>query len=226
MKKFVSILLIFAIILSVCSCGKDSAVIEVENKISSIGEVDLNSGEKLHEISLYYEALTESQKNQVENHFDLVKAIDTYNSIVKASQVISGVSKSVYEEGVAILDDIIDISTDTEVTKYIDIPLKEALAELQGVLKMSLELNSNPSSEERKFKELVDLLCIGYIEADWHYLVFLYSGNQDLVELVAISIDEKNEYKGIIQRIKDGSVTNVSDMDKEISKIEKIRDSY
>ena len=223
MKKFVSLIITLSVILSLGSCGKSSAVIESEQMIDSIGEVDLNSYGKIHEAELYYESLTDEQKNQVENHVVLVKAIDTYNTLVKKSQVISGVSKEVYESGVAIIKEVTSISMDTKVSKYLDLGNKDVIKKLkEDGFTFELVLGEKTSSEEKTYKELVDKLCYNYIDELWTYEVMLKSGNSALVEIIADSISIMQDYKAIANQIINGDITDSSGMKQAIRQIEKL----
>lgn len=74
MKKMISILLVFAMVLPLCGCGKSKAVTNVEELISAIGEVSLESGEAIASAQRAYDALTGKEKAEVENYNQLIEA--------------------------------------------------------------------------------------------------------------------------------------------------------
>lgn len=72
MKKLVALLLVSALALSLCSCGKSKAVTNVEDLISAIGEVSLDSGEAIASAQEAFDALSPDEKSDVENYYILV----------------------------------------------------------------------------------------------------------------------------------------------------------
>ncbi len=98
MKKKISIFVVFLLICILPACGKNSAVKDVEKRISTIGEIDENSGDKIAEIEKYYEALTENQKDQVENYVELVQAREDYDNLVLTDKIISEINEFIEVE--------------------------------------------------------------------------------------------------------------------------------
>ena len=64
-----------------------NAVDIVEELIDAIGEVTLNSKDAIDEAREAYEALTDSQKNLVENYNDLLNAESRYEALLKAEKL-------------------------------------------------------------------------------------------------------------------------------------------
>lgn len=71
MKKVIAMLLVLAMALPLCGCGKSEAVKNVEALISSIGTVTLDSGNAIDAAQQAFDALTADEKGKVENHYVL-----------------------------------------------------------------------------------------------------------------------------------------------------------
>lgn len=65
MKRVLSIILLLAICLSLCACGKSKDATECENLINAIGEVSVDSKEAIETAEKAYEALTEKEKESI-----------------------------------------------------------------------------------------------------------------------------------------------------------------
>ncbi len=81
MKKVISILMLTVLLITFCSCGKGKEVIAVEEAISSIGAVTIDSEEKIISAEELYGALTEKEKGKVENYAVLTDARAKYEEI-------------------------------------------------------------------------------------------------------------------------------------------------
>lgn len=68
MKKTISLLLALVMCLSLCACGKNDAVKNVETLIDAIGEVTLDSDAAIAAAEEAYNALTAEDKTAVENY--------------------------------------------------------------------------------------------------------------------------------------------------------------
>ena len=84
MKKIFSLILVFALCLSLCACGKSEAVKNVEAMIEALGEITLESIDAICSAEDAYSALTAEEQAKVENHQTLVDARDTYYELVLA----------------------------------------------------------------------------------------------------------------------------------------------
>lgn len=73
MKKWIALVLVFAIMLPLCGCGKSKAVANVEALISAIGDVTVDSENAIASAQQAFDALTEEEKGKVENYFVLVE---------------------------------------------------------------------------------------------------------------------------------------------------------
>lgn len=91
MKKLLALLLVLALCLSLCSCGKSEAVKAAEDAIAAIGSVTLNSKDAIEKAEKLYGVLTESEKEQVSNRLALIEAREKLESLQKsgASQAAS-----------------------------------------------------------------------------------------------------------------------------------------
>lgn len=76
MKKIISLVLALVMCLSLCACGKSEEVKAVEEKIASIGEVSIDKADIIQEVNQAYEALSDKDKEKVENFDILQKSTD------------------------------------------------------------------------------------------------------------------------------------------------------
>ena len=84
------------------ACGKSKQVTNVEEMIDAIGTVTLESGDTLEQITEAFNALSEKEKDSVENYTDFVKARTRYEKLVEEKNSIVGtweLSDGVGEEG-------------------------------------------------------------------------------------------------------------------------------
>jgi len=77
-KRMTAMILILAMCLSLCACGKSDAVVNTEELISSIGEVTWQSEAAISAAQQAYDALSEDEKKQVENYTVLEEAQKKY----------------------------------------------------------------------------------------------------------------------------------------------------
>ena len=95
MKKVLSLILVIALCVSVCGCGKSQSVKDVEAAIKAIGEVTLESGDAIEKAERLYDFLTESEKVDVGNKADLVEARIAYDNLYEDK--VYSVAKEAYE---------------------------------------------------------------------------------------------------------------------------------
>ena len=94
-RTFVS-LMIFIILISLCSCGKSAAAIDVDNLISAIGEVTLDSERDINKAEEAVANLKENDYKQLEQVPMLEAARSAYDELVKENEEeISDVQKVV-----------------------------------------------------------------------------------------------------------------------------------
>ncbi len=90
-KKVIQIRMIGAVMLLlamfICGCGKSSAAKQVDELILKIGTVTNESGDKIQEAEKKYDALTENQKDEVENYAVLKEAREDFNNINIQAQI-------------------------------------------------------------------------------------------------------------------------------------------
>lgn len=79
MKKVLSFVLIFALCLSLCACGKSKAAQECETLIAAIGEVSIDSKDAIEAAERAYSALTADEKDSIsESAVIMNDAIEAY----------------------------------------------------------------------------------------------------------------------------------------------------
>ena len=81
MKRGVSLILALIICLSLCACGKSEAVVKVEELISAIGEVSLESKGAIESAQEAFNALPEEEKAEVENYYVLVESHNAFKQL-------------------------------------------------------------------------------------------------------------------------------------------------
>ena len=79
MKKTISLILVFALCLSLCACNKSEAVLQVEGLIRGIGEVTLDSEALIVQAEKAYNDLPEEEKGSVGNLRTLHEAKQRYD---------------------------------------------------------------------------------------------------------------------------------------------------
>lgn len=86
MKRIISLLLVLALCLPLCACGKSKAVSNVESLIGAIGEVTVDSEAAVVEAEEAYKVLTDKEKEAVENYADLVSARTVLDEALEIEQ--------------------------------------------------------------------------------------------------------------------------------------------
>lgn len=106
MKKGISLVLVLVMCLSLCACGKSQAVKAAEEAITDIGEISIDSKDAIENAEKLYNALSDKEKEQVENYNTLVNAQkayvfelskEAYNNICKAYKIMDKLSTDLYE---------------------------------------------------------------------------------------------------------------------------------
>ena len=96
MRKLLILLLALSLITVFCGCGNETVAETTQPQITkseqaqkcdelilAIGDVTLDSLAAIEEAELHYEALTEAQKNEVENNVILLQARKNYDKLVE-----------------------------------------------------------------------------------------------------------------------------------------------
>lgn len=87
MKRAIWILIIAGMCLSLCACSKSEAATKVDNMISEIGEVTLESGAKITAAEEAADELKESEYNQLEQISVLKEARKTYDQLMEEKRI-------------------------------------------------------------------------------------------------------------------------------------------
>lgn len=109
MKKVLSIILVLAICLSLCACGKSQAAKECEELIAAIGEVSIDSKDAIESAERAYSALTADEKDSIADSVTIMNdAIDAYyiecckviyNTLNDAHEIVSHFGDDLYALG-------------------------------------------------------------------------------------------------------------------------------
>lgn len=81
--KHYKLIITLVILLLLVACGnqKSQQALDAEMAIAAIGEIDLNSEEKIKYAEKLYSVLTETEKAQVENRLQLIDAREVYDKL-------------------------------------------------------------------------------------------------------------------------------------------------
>ena len=107
-KRIIKFAAVIAFSVLFVGCGKSEIVKTTESAISDIGEVSVDSKEKIEIAEGYYSALTDKQKEQVENVSKLVEARNVYDRLVKENE------EQKDEEATEETDDLADVEMTEE----------------------------------------------------------------------------------------------------------------
>ena len=102
MKKVMFLILVMAICLSLCACGKSKAATECENLIKGIGEVGADSGEAIEMAEKSYAALSSDEKDSISESAAVLndaRATYTFELSKAAYQNINSAYDIVHEFG-------------------------------------------------------------------------------------------------------------------------------
>ena len=82
MKKRYLLPLILLMVISLCACGKSENATAVENQITALGSITLESETSIAAAEKAWDSLTEEEKSQVENFETLAAARNSYEQLV------------------------------------------------------------------------------------------------------------------------------------------------
>lgn len=82
MKKILSLLLVLVLVLGLCACGKSEAAQAVDDMIAAIGTVTLESEVKIAAAESAWAALTDEQKEELENYALLTAARASLDTLI------------------------------------------------------------------------------------------------------------------------------------------------
>ena len=106
MKRVISLALVLVLGLSLFACGKSQSIKAVEEAITDIGEVSIGSKDAIENAEKLYNALSDKEKEQVENYNTLVEAQkayvfelskNAYENIKTAYELVSNFASDYYE---------------------------------------------------------------------------------------------------------------------------------
>lgn len=114
MKRALLILIIAVMCLSLCSCGKSEAATNADNMILEIGEVTLESGDKIANAEEAVGNLKESEYKQLEQISILEEARTTYDRLVEEKRIVD--NNNAISEIETAINDIGTVTLDQEST--------------------------------------------------------------------------------------------------------------
>lgn len=113
MKKVLSIILVLAICLSLCACGKSQAAKECEELITAIGEVSIDSKDAIEAAERAYSALTTDEKDSISASGAILNdALDAY--YLECCKLIFGTLNDAHEIVSQLGDDLYAIGNATK----------------------------------------------------------------------------------------------------------------
>ncbi len=122
MRKIVALVLCAVMLLSLCACGKSKKVQNVDDLILAIGEVSLDSADKIETAETAYAELSEKDKETVENYSILLDARKTYD--IKKEEARQEAVQKILE---SINDTILDAEMERAEEMCYDLLKNEAL---------------------------------------------------------------------------------------------------
>lgn len=96
MKRIVALILAVVMCLSLCACGKTEAVKAAEEAIAAIGDVTVDSGDKIAHAEKLYGILTEAEKAEVANRLVLAEAQEAFEE--SRGKIVYQNAKEAYEK--------------------------------------------------------------------------------------------------------------------------------
>ena len=103
MKKTILLLLTFLMGLFLCACMKSEEAAAVDAQIIALGEITLGSNSAIENAEKAWESLTDEQKEEVENHAQLIEARSTYEHLVLQDQA-DQIDQEILKIGTVTLD--------------------------------------------------------------------------------------------------------------------------
>lgn len=129
MKKVLSLILVLAICLSLCACGKSEAAKECESLIAAIGDVSINSKDAIVAAERAYSALTAEEKDSIaESAAIMNEAIDAYyiefskeiySNLNSAHEIVDQLGSDLYAMGNVIVGGITFSTSEIEHLKHL-----------------------------------------------------------------------------------------------------------
>lgn len=151
MKKILSLVLTFAMCLSLCACGKSKEVIAAEKYIAAIGEVTDQSGEAIQKAEDAVAALSAEDQEVIESLSDLTEARKKYDEIsaIRSVEILIAnigdvgfdsegsitVARTTYDALDSALKDQVSNYSDLQAAeqKFSDIRVKEVVEEINEI---------------------------------------------------------------------------------------------
>ena len=146
MKRVCFVILLVLVLLSLVGCGKSTEAKQVEELINNIGEISVDHYETVKNARDGYDALTDEQKNEVENLTVLTDAEAELEELVEQikNEATEYMLDRKPEEAIALLENVLDM--DPSIQEYIDIlygwcfDINGVLIELPSILYSGVEL--------------------------------------------------------------------------------------
>ncbi len=101
MKRLLSLTLMMVMVFSLSACGKSDAAQNVDDQISAIGEVTLDSESKITEAESALAALSQEDRDQVDGAGELAEARTAYDALV-VEETINAIGTVTLDSGDAI----------------------------------------------------------------------------------------------------------------------------
>lgn len=174
MKKLILILLTVALVLTLAACGKSKNVQAADDLIAAIGTVTLDSQTKIVAAELAVEALTDSERAQLENAATLAAARKIYDELVAAKKAQEEAEKlaTLQKEAETVIAAIDAIGTVTLESQAAIDAAKSALAAISEEAKAYvtnlavLEEASNALADLRAAEVIALIDAIGTVTLD------------------------------------------------------------
>ena len=219
MKRVVSLILVFAMCLSLCACGKSQAAKECEELIAAIGEVSIDSKDAIEAAERAYSALNEKEKDSIAESVAILNdALDTYYT--ECCKLIFSTLNDAHEIVSQFGDDLYLLGNATKN----DYPFPRS--ELNRVKYLLNEVNIHLTEEELKLG--IDGATDGHnLLDDCEPDIALYVANlyHVLGELCVLGVSNAYKIKGSVTEVRD-TLYNASVMMAGIKNVDSCAQCY
>ena len=167
MKRIVSLILVIVMVLALAACGKSEAATAVDNLITSIGTVTLDNESAVAGAEAAYAALTQDQKEEVENYAILVAARTTLDALhVKAAA--ADLDALVEAIGTVTLDSSAAIAAAREAYNAADAKVQENVSKLAALEAAEAEYTRLETEQKQEQADAVAVIidAIGEVSLD------------------------------------------------------------
>lgn len=150
MKRLLSIVLIFAMIFSMASCGKKYTAADVVKMIDDIGEVTIDSRKAIDAAEEAYNSLSEDEQLKVTNHIKFLTIQHAFVAVSSEEEVRKLIEEEKYNAALKVIDGVSfrDSAYLTKMYSILKASVNPQTMRAPGDIPLSYEFVSNDSDAE------------------------------------------------------------------------------